>query len=91
MICLAKGTNNMNKLVEKVGPCVHMRSMYNAIQVDKSHWNYQLYLWNNSFDISDPKWKVIKTLIYGVTSIRNQAECGLKRLAKIMEIGHEGL
>ena len=66
-----------------------IQKMYNAIALDKSHWNYQLYLWNNSFGITDPKWKVIKTLIYGVKSSGNQAECGLKKVAKIMEIGHE--
>ena len=94
---LAKGTNNMNKLVEILrGWSMHahafhtdIQKMYNAIQLDKSHWNYQLYLWNNSFDITVPKWKVIKTLIYGVKSSGNQAGCGLKKLAKIMEIGHE--
>ena len=66
-----------------------IQKMYNAIQLDKSHWNYQLYLWNNSFDITDPKWKVIKTLIYGLKSSGNQAECGLRKTAKLMEIGHE--
>ena len=65
---LAKGTNNMNKLVEILirwsmrAHAFHtdIQKMYNATQLDKSHWNYQLYLWNNSFAITDPKWKVIK-------------------------------
>ena len=77
----------MNKLVEILirwsmhAHAFHtdIQKMYNPIQLHKSHWNYQLYLWNNSFDITDPKWKVIKTLIFGVKSSGNQAECGLKK------------
>ena len=34
-------------------------------QLDKSHWNYQLYLWNDAFNAKEPKWKVIKTHIWG--------------------------
>ncbi|MEO1895331.1 MAG: hypothetical protein ABGX32_03585, partial [Methylococcales bacterium] len=94
---LAKGTNNMNKLVEifirwSIRPCAFhtdIQKMYNAVKLDRSHWNYQLYLWNDYFDIGDPKWKVIKTLIYGVKSSGNQAECGLRKTAKMLEAGHE--
>ena len=73
--------------------------MYNTIQLDRSHWNYQLYFWSNSFNITDPQWKVIqwkviqwkviKTLIYGVKSSGNKAECDLRKTAKLMETGHE--
>ena len=65
-----------------------IQKMYNATQLDKSHWNYQLYLWNDTFNVKEPKWKVIKTLMYGVKSCGNQAECGLRRTAKLMEEGH---
>ena len=93
---LAKGTNNMNKLVEilvrwSMYACVFhkdIQKMCNAIQLDKSHWNYQLYLWNDTFHVKEPKWTVIKTLIYGVKSSWDQAECGLWRRAKLMEEGH---
>ena len=94
---LAKGTNNMNKLVEilirwSIRVCAFhtdIQKMYNAIQLDKSHWMYQLYLWDNTLDVLNPKWKVIKTLIYGVKSSGNQAECGLRKTAKLMETEHE--
>ena len=94
---LAKGTNNMNKLIEilirwsvhRVAFHTDIQKMYNAIRLEKCHWNYQLYLWNDSFDIDNPKSKVIKTLIYGVKSSGNQAECGLRKTAKLLEPGHE--
>ena len=87
----------MNKLVEifirwSIRACAFhtdIQKMYNAVQLDKSHWNYQLYLWSNSFDVNNPRWKVIKTLIYGVKSSGNQAECGLRKTAKLMETKHE--
>ena len=59
------------------------------IQLDRSHWDYQLYFWSDSFNITDPKWKVIKTLIYGVKSSGNQTEYGLKKTAKLIETGLE--
>ena len=59
--------------------------MYNAVKLDRSHWIYQLYLWNDSFEVEGPQWKVIKPLIYGVKSSVNQAECGLRKTAKLME------
>ena len=51
--------------------------------VYKSHWSYQLYLWYDGLlDNRSPQWKVIKTLIYGVGSSVNLAECGLRRNAE---------
>ena len=91
---LAKGSNNMNNLAE-----IHIRwrthrhafhtdvtKMYNTVRLKKSHWRYQLYLWSDNLDPSlKPVWKVIKTLIYGVRSSGNQAECALRRTAELSE------
>ena len=32
-----------------------VQKMYNAIQLDKSHWSDQLYLRNDIFDVDEPK------------------------------------
>ena len=89
---LAKGSNNMNNLND-----IHIRwrtnphafhtdvtKMYNAVQLHKTHWRYQLYLWYDQLKMdAEPVWKVIKTLIYGVRSSGNQAECALRRAAEL--------
>ena len=59
--------------------------MYNSVQLGKSHWCYQMYIWHDDLDMHKPKWKVIKTLIYGVKSSGNQAECGLRKTAILLE------
>jgi len=90
---LAKGRNNMNKLVEiairwmlhKYAFHTYIQKMYNAIMLDEEHWCYQLYLWDNALDRDNkPQHKVIKTLIYGVKSSGNQAENGLRKTANLM-------
>ena len=89
---LAKGRNNMNKLVEiLIRWLIHrfafhtdVRKMYNTVKLDQQFWNYQLYLWHDQLSVShDPIVKVIKTLIYGVRSSGNQAESGLRKTAVI--------
>ena len=91
---LAKGRNNMNKLVEvAIRWMVHtfafhtdVQKMYNTIKLCEEHWCYQLYLWDNDLDpANEPKWKVIKTLIYGVVSSGNQAERGLRQTAELQK------
>ena len=88
---LAKGSNNMNKLIEilirwSIMPWAFhtdIRKMYNAVQLDKSHWCYQLYLWHKDLDPKEePKTKVIKTVIYGVRSSGNQAERAVRLTAE---------
>ena len=83
---LAKGVNGMNNLVQILirwtcKPFVFhtdIQKMYNAVHLDKNHWRYQMYLWDDNLNLQvQPRWKVIKTLIYGVRSSGNQAECGL--------------
>ena len=89
---LPKGVNGMNKLVEilirwstwKHAFHTDISKMYNAVRLDKSHWKYQLYLWNDTLNENDePQWKVIKTVIYGVRPSGNIAECALRRTAEI--------
>ena len=90
---LAKGTNNTNRLVKilftwtirKQGFYTDIQEMYNSVRLEKSHWYYQMYLWHDDLDMNNPKWKVIKTLLYGVKSSDNQAECGLRITATLLE------
>ena len=91
---LAKGRNDMNKLVEiairwMIHKCAFhtdIQKMYNAIKLNEEHWCYQLYLWDNDLNPANiPKWKVIKTLIYGVKSSGNQAERGLRQTAELQK------
>ena len=47
--------------------------MYNAVHLDKNHWRYQMYLWDDNLNTQVlTRWKVIKTLIYRVRSSGNQ-------------------
>ena len=67
--------------------------MYNRIKLNKEHWCYQLYLWENNLNPTEkPKWKVIRTLIYGVKSSGNQADVRLQNYKKLhihMKRGHK--
>jgi hypothetical protein len=59
--------------------------MYNAILLDKKHWRYQMYLWDEQLRVGvAPRWKVILTAIYGVRSSGNVAECGIRKLAELI-------
>jgi hypothetical protein len=91
---LAKGRNNMNKLVQiairwtmhKYGYHTDIQKMYNTIRLNPAYWCYQLYLWDQTLDPKNsPRWKVIKTLIYGVRSSGNQAERGLRQTAELQK------
>ena len=91
---LAKGRNNMNKLVQIAirwsvrlfGYHTDIQKMYNTIRLNQRHWCYQLYLWDDSLDPQKkPKWKVIKTIIYGVRPSGNQAERGLRQTAELQK------
>ena len=88
---LAKGSNNMYNLIQILIRWTIMlwafhtdiRKMYNAVQLDKSHWCYQLYLWHKDLDRKEePETKVIKTAIYGVRSSGNQAERDVRLTAE---------
>ena len=87
---VAKGRNNMNKLVEiflrwrcyEFAYHNDIKTMYNRIKLREPFWCLQRYLWNAELDPSkEPDEKIIKTAIYGVTSSGNQAENGLRKTA----------
>ena len=91
---LAKGRNNMNKLVQiairwsmrQFAFHTDVQKMYNTVKLDPKHWCYQLYLWDETLDPQkNPRWKVIKTIIYGAISSGNQAERGLRQTAELQK------
>ena len=89
--CGGNSMNNLNQMllrwsIRKAAFHCDIQKMYNSVRLDKSHWCYQLYLWDCDLDPNKtPRWKVIKTLIYGVRSSGNQAQCALRKTAKLME------
>ena len=91
---LAKGRNNMNKLVEifirwsvcKFGFHTDIQKMYNSVKLDEEEWCHQQYLWDDELNPDNqPRVKAVKTLIYGVKSSGNQAETALRRTAEIQK------
>ena len=89
---LAKGDNQLNKLVEifiRWFTCVtayhcDVRKMYNSVSLREEDWIYQLYIWQNDLDPNIiPLLKVIKTLIYGLRPSGNQAEYALRLTAEL--------
>ena len=89
---LAKGRNNLNKLVEifiRWFTCVcayhcDVRKMYNTVELREEDWIYQLYVWQNDLDPNlIPVLKVIKTIIYGMRPSGNQAEYALRQTAEL--------
>ncbi len=89
---LAKGKNNMSKLVEifirfrthMVGYHNDINTMYNQIKLEHPYWAMQRYWWNETLDPDKPPVeKVIKTLIYGCKSSANQAEHAVRSTAEL--------
>ena len=89
---LAKGTNNMNKMIEIIirwfsYPYVFhtdIAKCYNSVKLDKSHWKYQLYFWQENLDPAfEPMIKVLKTIIYGLKPSGNIAECAIRKTAEL--------
>ena len=89
---LPKGSNNMNNLVQilirwSVKPFAFhsdISKMYNRVHMEKCHWRYQLYLWDDNLEVGkEPRTKVIKTCIYGVRPSGNQAERALRLTAEL--------
>ncbi len=85
---LAKGRNNMNKLVDilirwrthKVVFHTDVEQMYPSLKLEPEHWCFQRYIFQEDLD-SDaiPEEKVIKVVIYGAKSSGNQAEYALRK------------
>ena len=58
--------------------------MYNTIRLVPEHWCYQLFLWDDELTYdSNPLINVIMTLIYGVRTSGNQANCALRETTKV--------
>ena len=92
---LAKGRNNMNKLVEivirwyihKVAFHTDIQKMYNSIKLHEQNWCLQRYIWQQELDPTKiPEQKVIKTHICSVKSSGNQAERALRETAKLSQV-----
>ena len=87
---LAKGSNNMNSILEILlrwfikAYVYHtdITKCYNGVKLHKSHWRFQLYLFEKDLDPEkEPKLKVIKTCIYGLRPSGNQAERAVRLTA----------
>ena len=85
---LAKGANTLNNLQAiTIRWTTHhhafhtdIQKMYNRVELHKSHWCYQMYLFDKDLSIDAiPNWKIIKTIIYGVKPSGGLAVCGLRR------------
>ena len=94
---LAKGQNNMNKLVEimvrwmthKWALHTDVQKMYNSVKLVEENWCLERYIWQEDLDSTKiPEEKVIKTLIYGVKSSGNQAEHELRETANLYKNEH---
>ena len=58
--------------------------MYNKVKLRQADWCLQRYLFQEDLDPhKPPEEKIIKTLIYGVTSSGNQAKRGLRLTAEL--------
>ena len=97
---LAKGTNNMNALVEifirwrTYISAFHtdVQKMYNSVKLEENDWCLQRYIWQENLDPQCiPEEKVIKTLIYGVKSSGNQAERALRLTAEYFKSKYEAV
>ena len=92
---LAKGRNNMSKLVEivirwymhQVAFHTDIQKMYNSIKLHEQNWCLQRYIWSRDLDPTKiPEEKVIKILIYRVKSSVSQDERALRETAKLSQV-----
>ena len=88
----AKGKNSLNVLIEiflrwRIHPIAFhndVQKMYNKVKLRQADWCLQRYLFQEDLDPhKPPEEKIIKTLIYGVTSSGNQAQRGLRLTAEL--------
>ena len=88
---LAKGANNLNKLLEiwlrwRMHPFAYhndINKMYNCLQLVMEDWCLQRYWFEPSLDLGkEALEKVIVTAIYGVISSGNQAQVALRKIAE---------
>ena len=90
----AKGTNMLNRLVEiflswrlhRFAFHCDVQKMYNAVKLNKEHWCLQRFLFQENLDPDEePEEMVIGTIIYGVRSSGNQAQCALRKTAAMFK------
>ena len=63
-----------------------IQQFYNTCKLIPSQWNLQRFLYQAELDPNSPILEgVIKTLIYGVSSVSAQSECAMKKLGDIIE------
>ena len=61
-----------------------VRKMYNTVRLDKKHWKYHLYFFDQKLRLGvRPRIKVIKTAMYGTRSSGNVAESAIRKVAEI--------
>ena len=91
---LALGINSLNLMIEVwirfrlVVVAIHtdIKMMYNVVKLKPEHWTFQRYLWDNELNPDGiPDEKIAMTLMYGVKSSGNQAQCGLRMTAQAQE------
>ena len=91
---LAKGINSLNSLVGIIlrwttYPHVFttdVSKMYNRVNLDPEHWKYQLYFWSDGLEPGvEPEPKAVKSVIYGVRSSGNVAQCALRRTVELCQ------
>ena len=89
---VAKGINMLNKLVEmfiawrvyKRAFHCDIKKMYNAISLLPEYWCLQRYWFQKDLDPNlAPEEKIITTIIYGVRSSGNQAQCAVRKIAEM--------
>ena len=89
---LAKGKNNMNKLVQivirwsihKTGRHADIKKMYNSVKLVEDDWCLQRYIRQKDLDPRKlPEEKVMKTLIHGAKSSGNQTERSQRETARL--------
>ena len=63
-----------------------LQQFYNACKLISSQWNLQRFLYQPGMDPNSPvREAIIKTLIYGVSSVSAQSECAMRKLGELIE------
>ena len=92
LVCKGKvETLNLLKLIlnfriGKFAMTGDLQQFYNACKLLPHHWNLQRFLYKPDLDPSSPAQEgVIKTLIYGVSSVSAQSENSMKKLGNVVK------
>ena len=76
----------LNFRVGKYAVTWDLQQFYNACKLSPQQWNLQRFIFQAELDPSSPVQEgVIKTLIYGVTSVSAQSENSMKNLGAIIK------